>query len=431
MFQVLAFIFQVLVFIFQVLAFISQVYMAAPGGAGIHLPSTYIHLPRGSIHLPGVCIHLPGAGIHLPGVGIHLPAAGIHLPGAGILPLSRPGRAMSDPGDSGGDESAAVLSRAFGNCVNHVLYSSVAEQGVLSHSEILSRIKMTSNLSVLKVTRVQNMSRSMLYDAFGATYNIEGTAITAYHGTDHATALTIASRGFRGSCSKRSVWGKGIYVSTNIWEAIAYAKPSADCSQTFLVVDIMTGPIIIGSQDLADFGQDAEGNQVLTTTDLGNTILCASYSDQMLATYVVTVRFNVENPNNSLQEQTVRTYHGVIWSQYQQAKAKITAAAAVAAPRPTAPPAVPVAHASWKGIALGDKVRILKSFSLFKFCDGKEGTVRAIVMDNKINYCVQVDGDVDIGLEIQACNVSHFGASTFPGVLDTWVRCRLSQVEKI
>jgi len=34
-----------------VLAFIFQVYMAAPGGAGIHLPSTYIHLPRGSIQL--------------------------------------------------------------------------------------------------------------------------------------------------------------------------------------------------------------------------------------------------------------------------------------------------------------------------------------------------------------------------------------------
>jgi len=57
-----------MVCIFQVLAFIFQVYMVSPGGAGIHLPSTYTHLPRGSIHLPGDYIHLPGTGIHLPGV---------------------------------------------------------------------------------------------------------------------------------------------------------------------------------------------------------------------------------------------------------------------------------------------------------------------------------------------------------------------------
>jgi len=77
----------VMAFIFQVLASIFQVYMAAPGGAGIHLSSTYIDLPRGSIHLPGVYIHLPGAGIHVPGVCIHLPGAGIHLPG--VLDINR------------------------------------------------------------------------------------------------------------------------------------------------------------------------------------------------------------------------------------------------------------------------------------------------------------------------------------------------------
>jgi len=54
-----------------VLTSIFQVYMAAPGGAGIHLPSTYIHLARGSIHLPGDYIHLSGGGIHLPGSDIH------------------------------------------------------------------------------------------------------------------------------------------------------------------------------------------------------------------------------------------------------------------------------------------------------------------------------------------------------------------------
>ena len=71
--------------IFQVLALILQVYMAAPGGAAIHLPSTYIHLARGSIHLPGDYIHLPGADIHLPGVCIHLPGDGIHLPGVAFI----------------------------------------------------------------------------------------------------------------------------------------------------------------------------------------------------------------------------------------------------------------------------------------------------------------------------------------------------------
>ena len=242
--------------------------------------------------------------------------------------------------------------------------------------------------------------------------------------------------------------GKGIYVTTNIWEALAYARPQEDYSQTFLVVDLMTGPIVLGSADLVDFGQDAEGKQVLTTTDVGNTILCAAYSNQMLATYLVKIRFNVEIANNSMQKNTVRTYHEVIWNKFTQLKppsllhrvpfsgqgapaSGVVAAAGGTPPRPRAHPAVLLHHSVYNGIAVGDRVRIQKSFNMFKFCDDREGTVRAIYKYRKINFCVEVDGGDVVGREIQAVNHQHFGPSVIPNISDTWVRCWKSQVTKI
>jgi len=197
--------------------------------------------------------------------------------------------------------------------------------------------------------------------------------------------------------------------------------------------------------------------------------LCAAYTDQMLATYIVTIRFNVEKPNSGLHEQTVRIYHPMIMAQYLQARANLRAAGgaaaavgvgaalaaapAVQAPRPRAPPVVlvprprpprtplvpvPTAKATMSrhfkarnGFALDERVRILNTSPPFKFCDGKEGTIRAIIKDRRVFFCVQVDGGVDIAHEIQSLNLTQIGAPKLSNISESWLRCSKTQIAKI
>jgi hypothetical protein len=151
-----------------------------------------------------------------------------------------------------------------------------------------------------------------MHDAFKRVYSIDNTR-TVYHGTSGASATTISKTGFRGACSQRSKFGKGIYTSSNIWEALAYAEPAPDLTQTFLVVNLLQGPTTLGQVEMVDFGSDAAGNQILTATNPDNTIFCASHGDQLLATYRVSVRFDSSTKHTPAQQNLIRMYHPTIW----------------------------------------------------------------------------------------------------------------------
>ena len=203
----------------------------------------------------------------------------------------------------GGREAAGVLAEAFPTCIDGPFPS---------HAQALAGIEERSNYKVVEIVRVQNISWASMHDAFKRMYSIENTR-TVYHGTTGASATTISKTGFRKACSQRSKFGKGIYTSSNIWEALAYAEPAPDLTQTFLVVNLLQGPTTLGQVEMVDFGSDAAGNLILTATNPENTIFCASHGDQLLATYRVSVRFDSSTKHTPVQQNLIRMYHPTIW----------------------------------------------------------------------------------------------------------------------
>ena len=102
------------------------------------------------------------------------------------------------------------------------------------------------------------LSQSM-HAHFKKCYNITNER-TVFHGTSRASADSITKTGFRGAVCQRAKFGKGIYTSSSVWEALAYAEPAeGDLTQTVLAVKLLQGPTTMGRQDMADFGTDEHG----------------------------------------------------------------------------------------------------------------------------------------------------------------------------
>ena len=338
----------------------------------------------------------------------------------------------------GGREAAGVLAAAFQTCV---------KSPVPSHAQALACIQERSNYQVVEIVRVQNIARASMHDTFKRVYAV-GPTLTVYHGTTGASATTISETGFRRACSQRSKLGKGIYTSSNIWEALAYAEPAPDLTQTFLVVNLLQGPTALGQVEMVDFGSDSAGNQILTVTNPENTTFCASLCDQLLATYRVSVRFDSSTKHTPAQQNLIRMYHPTIWELIQRQTLP---------PPPTPPlfllpnlttPFTTVATATpttrtyetskivhektiaYAGIHVGDRVAIQNSFHLHKFCDGKEGFVRDIVKDGTIFLCVEIVDVPEMATLIAEAN-KRDKKPAYPHVDMGWVRCKQFQVMKI
>jgi hypothetical protein len=125
----------------------------------------------------------------------------------------------------------------------------------------MQQIKYFSNYEVMEVARVMNRPHYRMQQAFAENYNVHARR-TVYHGTTEAGSSLIATVGFRGAACRRAMFGKGIYTSPNVWEALAYAKPFSSTKQVFFAVELLQGPTAIGSQDQLDFGVDGDGHEV-------------------------------------------------------------------------------------------------------------------------------------------------------------------------
>jgi len=179
-------------------------------------------------------------------------------------------------------------------------------------SQLFEKIKVESNYSVVKIERISNFKLQELHKAFQVAYNVQNTR-TVYHGTSAESSDSILRTGFRGAASVRSKFGKGVYSSKNIWEALAYAQPSPEYNQVFLVATLLQGPTRHGENELLDFGTSASGEQFLTCVDAENTIFCASYGIQLLSEYRVTVHYEVDTATSQQHKNHIRMYHPVIW----------------------------------------------------------------------------------------------------------------------
>ncbi len=184
---------------------------------------------------------------------------------------------------------------------------------------LMYKIAYSSNFEVCQVARVMNRPHYRMQQAFAENYNVHERR-TVYHGTSEAGSSLIAAVGFRGAACRRAMFGKGIYTSPNIWEALAYAKPFSNAKQVFFTVELIQGPTALGSQDQLDFGLDDDGHEVLTLTNPGATILCHAKENQLLATYRITVRFMVEHNFIQKNLDCVRLVHPDIADIIKQAK---------------------------------------------------------------------------------------------------------------
>jgi len=322
-------------------------------------------------------------------------------------------------------EVAEVLLAAFPMCLEPNTGECLAN--------IVDRIDESSNYEVSRVLRVQNTQRVGMHDAFKSFYDIKNTR-TVYHGTTNIYGASISKAGFRGACSQRSKFGKGIYTSSNVWEALTYSEPTPDMTQTFLVVKLLQGPTTLGRFEMVDFGEDAEGHQILTATNPENTIFCASHGDQLLAEYRIEMRFLADRQHNPAHQNLIGRYHPDIWKLIKKQTALLLPVFPkyqIASPMNANTVAPPTSSSSfikdlseYKGVSVGDKVKIVKTFKTHSFCNEHEGIVRKIFNDGRVHYCVEVcDASLvdqiktangvkytyaDKDINLLRCNRSHF-----------------------
>jgi hypothetical protein len=317
-------------------------------------------------------------------------------------------------------ECANVLAETFKSCFGPETPSSV--------SKLVECIADSSNYKVLSITRLQNLARYSMHEQFGQSYGIS-SARQVCHWTTKASASTIAKVGFRNAASQRALFGKGIYAAANVWEALAYAEPEAYSNvQTFLVADLLQGPMRVGHEKMVDFGRDLSNKQILTATNPQETIFCAAYEGQLYAHYSITVRFLAEREHLPSAHKIVGLYHPAVWSLIE----------AQVNPPPTVRNPVFVvglhtgfltavelpSHMSFK---TGDTVKVVRTLKPFSFCHGAVGRIAKMVKDGHVHFCVEFDSP-DLQDRTKLANKKQI----YKWHTDlAWLCCRDSHIETV
>lgn len=227
-------------------------------------------------------------------------------PAKTAVPIWCQNTGASSPG--AGLECARLLMKTF-----QTMWTLESEASLHDCNDVLSEIRERYNVEIVEVERVNNLQRLHMWKCFADCYQIQKHR-TVYHGTTQQSARSIIASGFRGAACQRSKYGRGIYTSTGVWEALCYASPEGSVhTQTLIIADLLQGPSALGHKDQVDFGTSEEGRQILTLTNPEATILCASHENQLLPTYRVTVRFMAERAITPLQYMRVRMFHPLIW----------------------------------------------------------------------------------------------------------------------
>ena len=189
---------------------------------------------------------------------------------------------------------------------------------------------------------------------------------------------------------------------------------------------------------MADFGQDGEGAQILTTTNPEGKIFCAAYEDQLYAHYSVTARFVLERTHLLTAHLVVDVYHPSLWSLIKTRRDTQPAARkpifALAPPVPVGPGALPAAAAprvrelaSHMGLKQGDAVKVVHTLKRFVFCQGAGGRIAKIMKDGHVHFCVALDSPelrerVALGNQRRAYEWHAEPA---------WLRCSVSHIETV
>ena len=285
-------------------------------------------------------------------------------------------------------------------------------------TELIEEVVKKSNHEITRVTRIRNSRRTKMHEIFKDLYEIQNDCMT-FHGTSCENADSITKKGFRGAVCLRAKFGKGIYTSSDVWEALAYAEPAeGDLLQTVLAVKLLQGPTTMGRQDMADFGTDEHGNEILTATNPEETIFCAAYGDQLLATLRIKLRYLPERKHTPAHHNLVRIYHPIIWNRIKGQTAPV-----VPPPVFSVPKTIPN-YRQWK---VGDTVTLQKlptSRGMDEF-NGSTGVIKMITTDS-LRFWVELS---DPQMRRKAKEVEKRRNVYRPSnVQDTWISCSLKHL---
>jgi len=234
------------------------------------------------------------------------------LPGSGFhkeLLYSKMNRYNSK---NSADEARLLISTACMTCINGMELKGSDEISLCDQT--FSHLKMVSNYEIISIHSVQNTNLKAMHDTFNVVHQI-GKPRTVYHGSTGKSIANIAKTGFRGSACSRSKHGRGIYTSSNLWEALSYAEPEKDTLyQSVIVTDLLQGPTIMGTQDLVEFGFNSANQEILTSTNAENTIFCAARESQLLTKYIIVFKFDQTAAHGEDQNVIIKFYNIAIWA---------------------------------------------------------------------------------------------------------------------
>ena len=209
-------------------------------------------------------------------------------------------------------EACRIISVACKTCIDGIEFKGSDEMEICDNT--FSHLKIVSNYEVVSIERVQNTNLELLHDTFNAVHQI-GKPRTVYHGSTKMSIENIAKTGFRGSTCSRSKHGRGIYSSSNIWEALSYAEPEKDTLyQNVIVADLLQGPTIMGTPNLKEFGFNSANQEILTSTNAENTIFCAARESQLLTKYIIVFKFDQTSVHGEGQKNLIKFYNMAIWA---------------------------------------------------------------------------------------------------------------------
>lgn len=243
---------------------------------------------------------------------------------------------------------------------------------------ILSEVERLSNFQIMKVKTVQNKALYEMHRAFEKAYRIQNTQMT-YHGSNKAASISV--EGFRGAVCERALWGKGIYSSSNVWEAVAYADGDV---VSVLLVSTHVGLHQVGKRNQEDFGRHPSGRPYNTLTNINGNIFCCKNEAQLLPTVEITLRYMHENKHTDEHVRYVGIYNHALAQRIQANNAPVQPADAdadddddAAADAGPALEWADQAHTYWR---IGEDVTITRGYKA-KYNDyiGFRGVIRKIM----------------------------------------------------
>ena len=286
------------------------------------------------------------------------------------------------------------------------------EKYKLNPGKIFEDVVGISNYEVTNIIRVQNKLRWAMGMALYGVYELEEYPILrVYHGCTEKSAQNICEFGFRAAPAERSLWGKGIYSSAFLWEALAYGRPHPlTGEQTVIVARLTTGPKAIGTANQDDAGRNSDDKEILTTTNPNETIFCAKYECQMVASYRVTFKYRADIPHTEVHDKFVKMWHPHIFHMFIKTKSQ-----------PATAPSGPNSLQESNGFKVGDAVVLnTPCYKQFAFAKHKQGKIVKIIVtqlgspNQQNRFMIQLD-DRTLDTQITAAYWPPISATRWGG----------------